>query len=45
MHFHGAYFSNYTQWINDPLLIRPTSQYVWEVIKQSLLNSDLGDLN
>jgi photosystem I P700 chlorophyll a apoprotein A1 len=42
MHFHGAYLSNYSTWINDPLAIAPTSQLVWEVVGQGVLNSDLG---
>merc|ERR1712187_914403 len=42
MHFHGAYFSNYTAWIKEPLSISPTSQYVWEVVSQGALNAELG---
>jgi photosystem I P700 chlorophyll a apoprotein A1 len=42
MHFHGAYLSNYSTWVNDPLAIAPTSQLVWEVVGQGVLNSDLG---
>merc|ERR1712187_997891 len=42
MHFHGAYFSNYTAWIKEPFGISPTSQYVWEVVSQGALNAELG---
>merc|ERR1712039_641279 len=42
MHFHGAYFSNYSAWVNEPLSISPTSQYVWEVVSQGTLNAELG---
>merc|ERR1712203_384268 len=42
MHFHGAYFSNYSAWIKEPFSIAPTSQYVWEVVSQGALNSELG---
>merc|ERR1712039_378913 len=42
MHFHGAYFSNYSAWIKEPFSISPTSQYVWEVVSQGGLNSELG---
>merc|ERR1712187_884308 len=42
MHFHGAYFSNYSSWIKDPLSISPTSQYVWEVVSQGTINAELG---
>merc|ERR1712060_161490 len=42
MHFHGAYFSNYSLWIKDLFLISPTFQYVWEVVSQGALNAELG---
>jgi hypothetical protein len=42
MHFHGAYFSNYSAWIKDPFTVSPTSQYVWEVVSQGSFNADLG---
>merc|ERR1712187_440861 len=42
MHFHGAYFSNYSAWIKDPLTVSPTSQYVWEVVSQGAINAELG---
>merc|ERR1712187_456551 len=42
MHFHGAYFSNYSEWIKDPFAISPTSQYVWEVVSQGAINAELG---
>merc|ERR1711933_141746 len=42
MHFHSAYFSNYSSWIKEPFSISPTSQYVWEVVSQGALNAELG---
>merc|ERR1712187_473318 len=42
MHFHGAYFSNYSEWIKEPFSISPTCQYVWEVVSQGALNAELG---
>jgi photosystem I P700 chlorophyll a apoprotein A1 len=30
MHFHGAYFSNYSAWLNDPVNIKQSSQVVWQ---------------
>ena len=43
MHFHGAYFSNYSSWLKDPLRVSPSAQSVWEVLGQDSLNSELGD--
>ena len=43
MHFHGAYFSNFTAWLKDPLRTCPSAQSIWEVIGQDSLNSTLGD--
>merc|ERR1712187_1052561 len=45
MHFHGAYFSNYSAWIKEPFAISPTSQSVWEVVSQGALNAELGGLS
>lgn len=42
MHFHGAYFSNYSSWLKDPLCTSPSAQSVWEVVGQSSLNNELG---
>jgi photosystem I P700 chlorophyll a apoprotein A1 len=42
MHFHGAYFSNYSSWLTDPLHVCPSAQAVWEIVGQEILNSDLG---
>ena len=42
MHFHGAYFSNYTAWLMNPLQIKPSSQSVWPVVGQEILNADVG---
>jgi len=42
MHFHGAYFSNYTSWLLKPLQIKPSAQSVWPVIGQEILNADVG---
>lgn len=42
MHFHGAYFSNYNVWMNDPVHAVPTAQQVSSIIGQDLLLSDTG---
>lgn len=40
MHFHGAYFSNYSAWLKDPKT--PGAQLVWSIVGQDILNQDLG---
>jgi len=42
MHFHGAYFSNYTAWLTNPLQIKPSAQSVWPIVGQEILNADVG---
>jgi len=42
MHFHGAYFSNYSAWLNDPIGIKQSSQVVWPIVGQEILNADVG---
>jgi photosystem I P700 chlorophyll a apoprotein A1 len=42
MHFHGAYFSNYTAWLVNPLQIKPSAQSVYPIIGQEILNADVG---
>ena len=42
MYFHGAYFSNYTAWVSDPLSIKPSAQAVWPIVGQEILNADVG---
>jgi photosystem I P700 chlorophyll a apoprotein A1 len=42
MHFHGAYFSNYSAWLANPTLIKPSAQIVWPIIGQEILNGDMG---
>jgi len=42
MYFHGAYFSNYSSWLANPLLVKPSAQLVWPIIGQEILNADLG---
>ena len=42
MHFHGAYFSNYSIWIKSPAVVLPSSQSMWNIIGQDILNSDVG---
>lgn len=42
MHFHGAYFSNYTSWLIDPMKIKPSAQSVWPIFGQEILNADVG---
>jgi len=40
MYFHGARFSNYEAWLNDPTDIRPSAQVVWPIVGQEILNGD-----
>ena len=42
MHFHGAYFSNYSSWSRDPKHSLPSAQFIWQIMGQQLLNSDMG---
>ncbi|OKH11884.1 photosystem I core protein PsaA [[Limnothrix rosea] IAM M-220] len=42
MYFHGAKFSNYEAWLNDPTVIKPSAQVVWPVVGQGILNGDVG---
>jgi len=42
MYFHGAKFSNYTAWLNEPTLIKPSAQVVWPIVGQEILNGDVG---
>jgi len=42
MYFHGAYFSNYSAWVADPLTIKPSAQAVWPIVGQEILNADVG---
>jgi photosystem I P700 chlorophyll a apoprotein A1 len=42
MHFHGAYFSNYSSWLASPSTIKPSAQVVWPIIGQEILNGDVG---
>jgi len=42
MHFHGAYFSNYTAWLTNPLQIKPSAQSVYRIVGQEILNADVG---
>ena len=43
MHFHGAYFSNYSAQSKDPKHSLPSAQLIWQIIGQHLLNSDIGN--
>jgi len=42
MHFHGAYFSNYTSWLINPFQVKPSTQSVWPIVGQEILNADVG---
>nr|ARW60231.1 photosystem I P700 apoprotein A1 [Laurencieae sp.] len=42
MYFHGARFSNYIAWLNNPTLIKPSAQVVWPIVGQEILNADVG---
>jgi photosystem I P700 chlorophyll a apoprotein A1 len=42
MHFHGAYFSNYSAWLKHPKHCLPGAQIVYSLVGQDILNSDVG---
>lgn len=42
MYFHGAKFSNYITWLNNPTTIKPSAQIVWPIVGQEVLNADVG---
>ena len=42
MYFHGAKFSNYVAWLNNPTIIKPSAQVVWPIVGQEILNADVG---
>lgn len=42
MYFHGAKFSNYVSWLNNPTTIKPSAQVVWPIVGQEILNGDVG---
>ncbi len=42
MYFHGAKFSNYVAWLNNPTVIKPSAQVVWPIVGQEILNGDVG---
>ena len=43
--FSRAYFSNYIFWLKDSVNVIPSSHVVWDVVSQSLINSDVGGLS
>jgi len=42
MHFHGAYYSNYSAWLISPKNTLPSAHIVWPIVGQELFNMDLG---
>ena len=42
MYFHGAKFSNYVSWLNNPTVVKPSAQVVWPIVGQEILNGDVG---
>lgn len=42
MLFHGAYFSNYTDWLRDPIHVKPSSHFVTDIVGQDIINADVG---
>lgn len=42
MYFHGARFSNYEAWLQDPIHLKPSAQIVWPIVGQEILNGDVG---
>jgi photosystem I P700 chlorophyll a apoprotein A1 len=43
MHFHGAYFANYSCWLKDGKHSFPSSHLAYSLIGQDILNSDIGN--
>jgi photosystem I P700 chlorophyll a apoprotein A1 len=43
MYFHGARFSNFESWMQNPTDIKPSAQVVWPIFGQEILNADMGD--
>jgi photosystem I P700 chlorophyll a apoprotein A1 len=43
MYFHGARFSNYGIWLNNPVTVKPSAQIVWPIVGQEILNGDVGN--
>ena len=42
MHFHGAYFGNYSAWFLDPIHVAPTCHVIWDFLHQKIINFDAG---
>merc|ERR1712050_221068 len=42
MYFHGARFSNYSAWLTNPTGVKQSSQVVWPIVGQEILNGDVG---
>ena len=42
MLFHGSYFSNYIEWLRNSLHTKPSAHFVWSIVGQGILNSDVG---
>ena len=42
MYFHGARFSNFSAWMDDPIHVKPSAQVVWNIFGQDILNADVG---
>jgi len=42
MYFHGARFSNYSAWLSNPIVVKPSAQVVWPIVGQEILNGDVG---
>ena len=42
MHFHGAYFGNYSAWFLDPIHVAPTCHIIWDFLHQKIINFDAG---
>ena len=43
MYFHGARFSNFESWMQNPNGVKPSAQVVWNIFGQEILNADMGD--
>ena len=42
IYFHGAHFSNYENWLINPIQIKTSAHVVWPIVGQEILNGDVG---
>jgi photosystem I P700 chlorophyll a apoprotein A1 len=42
-YFHGAKFSNYSAWLENPTTVVQSSQVVWRLVGQEILNENISE--